>query len=68
MRCSDCGAELQPWETVYSWDCNNTTEWLCEDCFEGKRMELTNAEFAELIGSETCKVEDLEYSTKGYDL
>ena len=68
IRCSDCGAELQPWETVYSWDCDHNAEWLCEDCFESKRMELTNAEFARLIGSETCKVEDLEYSMKGYDL
>lgn len=33
---------------------------MCEDCFEGKRMELTNAEFARLIGSEVCKAEDLE--------
>ena len=58
IRCSDCGAELQPWETVYSWDDHNT-EWLREDCFEGKRVELSNAEFARLIGSEVCKAEDL---------
>ena len=68
MRCADCDAELQPWEAVYSWDCGHNTEWLCEDCFEGKRMELSLAEFARLIGSETCKVEDLEFSMKGYDL
>lgn len=68
MKCADCDAELQPWETVYSWDCGHNTEWLCEDCFKGKRMELSNAEFARLIGSEVCKVEDLEYSMKGYDL
>ena len=60
IRCSDCGAELQPWETVYSWDCYHNTEWLCEDCFEGKRVELSNAEFARLIGGEVCKAEDLE--------
>lgn len=60
IRCSDCGAELQLWETVYSWDCDHRPEWLCEDCFEGKRMELSNAEFARLIGSEVCKAEDLE--------
>lgn len=59
MRCADCDAELQPWETVFSWDRGHNTEWLCEDCFEGKRMELSNAEFARLIGSEVCKAEDL---------
>ena len=64
MRCADCGAELEPWETIYSFD----DAWYCEDCFGSMRSELSLAEFAELIGSETCKVEDLEYSLKGYDL
>ena len=64
MRCADCGAELEPWETIYSFD----DAWYCEDCFGSMRSELSLAEFAELIGGETCKVEDLEYSLKGYDL
>ena len=64
MKCADCDAELEPWETVYNFE----NGWYCEDCFESMRSELTLAEFAELIGSETCKVEDLEYSMKGYDL
>lgn len=64
MRCADCGAKLEPYETIYKFE----NDWYCEDCFEGKRMELTNAEFVRLIGSETCKVEDLEYLMKGYDL
>lgn len=64
MRCADCDAELEPYETVYSFE----NGWYCEDCFAGKRSELSLAEFAELIGSEACKVEDLEYSMKGYDL
>ena len=64
MRCAYCGAELEPWETIYSFD----DAWYCEDCFTDKRLELSNAEFAELIGSEACTVEDLEYSLKGYDL
>ena len=64
MRCADCDAELEPWETVYSFE----NGWYCEDCFAGKWDELSLAEFAELIGSETCKVEDLEFSMKGYDL
>ena len=55
MRCADCGAELEPWETIYSFD----NAWYCEDCFTDKRRELSNAEFAELIGSEVCTVEDL---------
>ena len=55
MRCDDCGAELEPWETIYSFD----DAWYCEDCFTYKRHELSNAEFAELIGSEACTVEDL---------
>ena len=64
MKCADCDAELEPWETVYSFE----NGWYCEDCFDSMRSELSLAEFAELIGSETCKVEDLEYSMKGYDL
>ena len=64
MKCADCDAELEPWETVYNFE----NGWYCEDCFESMRSELSLAKFAELIGSETCKVEDLEYSMKGYDL
>ena len=64
MKCADCDAELEPYETVYSFE----NGWYCEDCFAGKRDELSLGEFAELIGSETCKVEDLEFSTKGCDL
>ena len=64
MRCADCDAELAPYDTIYSYNGG----WYCEDCFESMRSELSLAEFAELIGSETCKVEDLEYSMKGYDL
>ena len=64
MRCADCGAELEPWETIYSYNGG----WYCEDCFDSMRSELSLAEFAELIGSEVCTVEDLEYSLKGYDL
>lgn len=56
IRCADCGAELHLWETAYSWE---GIGWLCEDCFEGKRNELSNAEFARLIGSEVCTAEDL---------
>lgn len=64
MRCADCGAELEPWETIYSYN----GSWYCEDCFGSMRSELSLAEFAELIGSEVCTVEDLEYSLKGCDL
>ena len=64
MRCADCGAELEPWETIYSYNGG----WYCEGCFDSMRSEISLAEFAELIGSETCKVEDLEYSMKGVDL
>ena len=64
MRCADCDAELEPYDTIYSYNGG----WYCEDCFAGQRDELSLSEFAELIGSETCKVEDLEFSMKGYDL
>ena len=64
MRCADCDAELEPWETVYNFE----NGWYCEDCFDSMRSEISLAEFAELIGSESCKVEDLEFSMKGYDL
>lgn len=64
MKCADCGAELAPYDTMYSFNGG----WYCEDCFDSMRSEISLAEFAELIGSETCKVEDLEYSTKGVGL
>ena len=64
MRCADCNAELEPYETIYSFE----NGWYCEDCFDSMRSELSLSEFAELIGGEACKVEDLEYSMKGYDL
>ena len=64
MICADCNAELEPYDTIYSYN----GSWYCEDCFDSMRSELSLAEFAELIGSETCKVEDLEFSTKGYEL
>ena len=64
MRCADCDTELEAYDTIYSYNGG----WYCEGCFAGKRDELSLAEFAELIGSETCKVEDLEFSMKGYDL
>lgn len=64
MRCADCDTELEPYDAIYSYNGG----WYCEGCFDSMRSELTLAEFAELIGSEACKVEDLEYSTKGYDL
>lgn len=61
MKCADCGAELAPYEMIYSFN----GEWLCENCFDGKRDELSLAEFAELIGSEMYTVDDLIYSTRG---
>lgn len=64
MRCADCDTELAPYDTIYSYNGG----WYCEDCFDSMRSELSLAEFAELIGSEACKVEDLEYSMKGYEL
>lgn len=64
MRCADCGAELAPFDTIYSFEGG----WYCEDCFESMQDELSLAEFAELIGSEAIKVEDLEYSMKGCNL
>lgn len=69
--CAVCGAELNPWEKVFLWDAGRggrDTEWICEDCFGDHRREQSNEEFAALIGSEVCTVEDLEYSTQGVDL
>ena len=64
MRCADCDAELKPYDTIYSYNGG----WYGEDGLERRRSELALAECAEMIGSETCKVEDLEYSMKGVDL
>lgn len=58
--CADCGAELNPWEKVFLWDSRRgETCWICEDCFGDHRREQSNEEFAALIGSEVCIVEDL---------
>ena len=64
MRCADCDAELEPYDTIYSYNGG----WYCEDCFDSMRSEISLAKFAELIGGEVCTVEDLQYSLKGYDL
>ena len=55
MRCADCDTKLEPYDTIYSYNGG----WHCVDCFESMRSELSLAEFAELIGSEVCTVEDL---------
>lgn len=60
--CAECGAELSPWEKVFLWDAGRNgaeTEWICEDCFEDRRREQSNEEFAALIGSDVCMVEEL---------
>ena len=37
IKCDECGAELYPWDTVFSWE----KGWLCEDCFDGKDKDST---------------------------
>ena len=48
INCAECGAEMKPRETVYSWE----NGWLCEDCFDGKVNALSRLELADMLGSQ----------------
>lgn len=48
INCAECGAELDPWDTVFSWE----KGWLCEDCFDGKVNALSRLELADMLGSQ----------------
>ena len=48
INCAECGVEMEPWETVFSWE----NGWLCEDCFDGKVNALSRSELADMLGSQ----------------
>lgn len=60
--CADCGAELNDWDKLYSWDEGKMTVWLCEDCFDRYFDDLSRDEKAEFIGSEVRTAEDFYYN------
>ena len=55
INCAECGAEMEPWETVYSWE----NGWLCEDCFDGKVNALSRSELADMLGSQMLTAEEI---------
>ena len=55
INCAECGAEMEPWETVYSWE----NGWLCEDCFDGKVNALSRSELAGMLGSQMLTAEEI---------
>ena len=55
INCSECGAELAPWDTVFSWE----NGWLCEDCFDGKVNALSRSELADMLGSQMLTAEEI---------
>ncbi|NCB51074.1 MAG: hypothetical protein EOM54_04230 [Clostridia bacterium] len=59
LHCGQCGCRLAPWENVWSWNADGTTEYLCEDCFDSLFFALSRMERAALIGSEVITAEEL---------
>ena len=55
INCAECGAELAPWDTVFSWE----NGWLCEDCFDGKVNALSRLELADMLGSQVLTAEEI---------
>ena len=55
INCAECGAEMEPWETVFSWE----NGWLCEDCFDGKVNALSRSELAGMLGSQMLTAEEI---------
>ena len=55
INCAECGAEMEPWETVFSWE----NGWLCEDCFDGKVNALSRLELADMLGSQMLTAEEI---------
>ena len=55
INCAECGAEMEPWDTVYSWE----NGWLCEDCFDGKVNALSRSELADMLGSQMLTAEEI---------
>ena len=58
LYCERCGCRFAPWETVYSYNLDGTTEYLCEDCFDSLFFALSLPERAALIGSEVMSAEE----------
>ena len=55
INCAECGAELAPWDTVFSWE----NGWLCEDCFDGKVNALSRLDLADMLGSQMLTAEEI---------
>ena len=55
INCAECGAEIAPWDTVFSWE----NGWLCEDCFDGKVNALSRLELADMLGSQMLTAEEI---------
>jgi hypothetical protein len=55
INCAECGAELDPWDTVFSWE----NGWLCEDCFDGEVNALSRLELADMLGSQMLTAEEV---------
>ncbi len=56
VYCEDCGARLRADEMVFMWD---DEEWLCEECFSNRRIDLDNSDLCDKCGWRSCLVEDL---------
>lgn len=55
LRCSACGAALEPWEEAYLWNGGRRREPVCADCFDMLLHALDRREQAALLGVEVLQ-------------
>lgn len=55
LRCSACGAALEPWEEAYLWKRGRVREPVCADCFDMLLHALDRREQAALLGVEVLQ-------------
>lgn len=55
LRCSACGAALEPWEEAYLWSSERRREPVCADCFDMLLGALDRRQQAERMGVEVLQ-------------
>ncbi|MDY5595504.1 MAG: hypothetical protein SPF59_07605 [Oscillospiraceae bacterium] len=55
LRCSACGAPLEPWEEAYLWSVGRRREPVCGDCFDLLLAALDRREQARMLGVEVLQ-------------
>lgn len=60
LRCSACGAPLEPWEEAYLWSAGRRREPVCGDCFDLLLAALDRREQARMLGWRCCNRGDAD--------